>query len=77
MSSYLNFLKCTGKGRMVAVLGTLANWYSNGNEIPVDKDEALAFRKQNWQTFVTYALKSQIMVDDERLRPTNLFNGTE
>ena len=29
------------------VLGILfANWYSNGNEIPVDKDEALAFWKQ-------------------------------
>ena len=35
------------------VLGILfANWYSNGNEIPVDKDEALAFWKQNCQTFV-------------------------
>ena len=29
------------------VLGILfANWYSNGNEIPVDKDEALTFWKQ-------------------------------
>ena len=42
------------------VLGILfANWYSNGNEIPVDKDEALTFWKQNWQTCVTM------------LRPTN------
>ena len=51
----LNFLKCTGKGRMVAVCWVFffANWYSNGNEIPVDKDEALAFWKQNCQMFVT------------------------
>ncbi len=36
------------------VLGILfANWYSNGNEIPVDKDEALAFGNKNWQMFVT------------------------
>ena len=36
------------------VLGILfANWYSNGNEIPVDKEEALTFWKQNWQTCVT------------------------
>ena len=31
------------------VLGILfANWYSNGNEIPVDKDEALTFWKQKF-----------------------------
>ena len=42
------------------VLGILfANWYSNGNEIPVDKDEALTSGNKNWQTCVT------------TLRPTN------
>ncbi len=30
-----------------------ANWYSNGNEIPVDKDEAFGFLKQNWRMSVT------------------------
>ena len=51
----LNFLKCTGKGadgsRVLGIL--LPTEYSNGNEIPVDEDEALAFWKQNCLMFVT------------------------
>lgn len=42
------------------VLGILfANWYSNGNEIPVDKDEALAFWKQKLADVRDYASTNQ------------------
>ena len=42
------------------VLGILfANWYSNGNEIPVDKDEALAFWKQKLSDVRDYASTNQ------------------
>ena len=42
------------------VLGILfANWYSNGNEIPVDKDEALAFWKQKLTDVRDYASTNQ------------------
>ena len=42
------------------VLGILfANWYSNGNEIPVDKDEALAFWKQKLADVRDYASSNQ------------------
>jgi len=42
------------------VLGILfANWYSNGNEIPVDKDEALAFWKQKLAEVRDYASTNQ------------------
>ena len=42
------------------VLGILfANWYSNGNEIPVDKDEALIFWKQKLADVRDYASTNQ------------------
>jgi len=42
------------------VLGILfANWYSNGNEIPVDKDEALTFWKQKLADVRDYASTNQ------------------
>ena len=42
------------------VLGILfANWYSNGNEIPVDKDEALTFWKQKLADVRAYASTNQ------------------
>ena len=42
------------------VLGILfANWYSNGNEIPVDKDEALTFWKQKLSDVRDYASTNQ------------------
>ncbi|MBZ5797479.1 alpha-mannosidase, partial [Burkholderia contaminans] len=42
------------------VLGILfANWYSNGNEIPVDKDEALTFWKQKLSDVRAYASTNQ------------------
>jgi len=42
------------------VLGILfANWYSNGNEIPVDKDEALDFWKQKLADVRDYASTNQ------------------
>ena len=42
------------------VLGILfANWYSNGNEIPADKDEALAFWKQKLADVRDYASTNQ------------------
>ena len=50
LSIFWNVLAGADGSRVLGIL--FANWYSNGNEIPVDKDEALAFWKQNWQTFV-------------------------
>ena len=42
------------------MLGILfANWYSNGNEIPVDKDEALTFWKQKLADVRDYASTNQ------------------
>lgn len=42
------------------VLGILfANWYSNGNEIPVDREEALAFWKQKLADVRDYASTNQ------------------
>ena len=42
------------------VLGILfANWYSNGNEIPVDKDEALVFWKKKLADVRDYASTNQ------------------
>ena len=45
-----------------------ANWYSNGNEIPVDKDEALAFGNKKIGR-CSWLCLHQPMVDDERLWP--------
>ncbi|MGF6949988.1 alpha-mannosidase [Neobacillus sp. B4I6] len=45
-----------------SVLGILfANWYSNGNEIPVDEVEAKAFWKQKLQDAERYASTNQLL----------------
>ncbi|MGE8204626.1 alpha-mannosidase [Heyndrickxia sp. NPDC080065] len=45
-----------------SVLGILfANWYSNGNEIPVDEEEAKAFWNQKLQDAEKYASTNQLL----------------
>lgn len=45
-----------------SVLGILfANWYSNGNEIPVDEEEAKAFWDQKLQDAEKYASTNQLL----------------
>ena len=45
------------------ILGLLfANWYSNGNEIPAEKDAALAFWKQKLQDVEQYASTNHLLM---------------